>query len=208
MCDECGGSCARGTVKIGTRNAVLSGYTDRDTGQNTEGQPVRPATAQDVHLYFEAMQARYTRLLAAQTYDHSHPVDDSMPQGMLTNGSPAPGSTLTFSIPTDYDMPVRYESCAVLIPAGALTVTLQLGQRFLTLRVAQNPPTGTVDPGALEPAWMNLTFTGLILNANDPRVFTVTYANVAPSAAQAGTTTPTEPFVSLSGYALTRGQWS
>jgi hypothetical protein len=209
MCNSCGQKCIKGVpTPLGTRNAVLTGYTDQDTGQNTDGRPVRPKTAEDVSLYFQAMQARYTRLLAAQLYDHSHPVDDYMPQGMLANGSPALGSTTILNIPTDYDMPVRYESCAVLIPAGALTVSLQLGQRNWQLRVAQNPLTGTVDPGQLEPAWIFVPFTGIILNANDPRVLTCTYANVVASATQVGTTTPTEPHVSLTGYALTRGQWS
>jgi hypothetical protein len=211
MCNECGETCGRGVpTPLGYRNAVLTGFTDRDVppSPNTTGQPVRPKTYEDVILYFHAMHGRYERLMAAAAYDHSHPVDDYAPQGMLTGGSPALGSNLVLNIPTDYDMPVRYESCAVLIPAGALTVSLQLGQRYLQLRTAQNPITGTVDPGQLEPAWMNLTFTGVILNSNDPRVLTVVYANVAASATQVGTTTPTEPHVSLTGYALTRGQWS
>lgn len=196
MCMSCGTSCPKGIIPLGTRNAVLPGYTDRD--ETRKGVQVEPKTAEQVALYFEMMQARYARLQSDQLFDHSHPVDDYAPQGMLANGTPAPGSAINLNIPTDYDMPVRYTSIAVLVPAGCLTLQLQLGQRVLQLRTASS---GT-DIGNVQPAWMNLTFTGIIVNSDDPRVLTGSYA------AQATTTPPTEPFVSLTGFALTRGQYS
>jgi hypothetical protein len=209
MCNDCGGTCERGiAVRVGTRNAVLPGYTDRDTGQNTEGFPRKQLSREEVGMYFDAMQARYMRMMANAVYDQSHPVEDFAPVGMLTSGSPAPGSTMTLNIPTDYDMPVRYEAVSVVIPAAALTMQLQLGNRVIGIRSVQTPITGTVDFGQLEPALFVFPFTGMILNSDDARVLTVTYANVVASATQQGNSTPTEPFVSLTGFALTRGQYS
>lgn len=209
MCNSCGSTCERGVaVRVGTRNAVLPGFTDRDTGPNTEGFERKPLTRDEVGMYFDAMQARYTRMMANAVYDQSHPVDDFAPVGMLSNGTPALGSTTTLNIPTDYDMPVRYEAVSVVIPAGALTMQLQLGNRVIAIRSVQVPITGTVDFGEPEPRLFVFPFTGMILNSDDARVMTVTYANVVASATQTGTSTPTEPFVSLTGFALTRGQYS
>ena len=201
MCSSCetaiaATGCAR---QAGPRNQIVPGARDTDSGPDTEGRAASQLTPALMQYAAQLETLRYGRLTHDAVFDASHPVDEYAPQGMLANGSPPAGSTVTLNIQPDYDMPERYESCAVLIPAGALTVSLQLGQRNLQLRSASS---GT-DIGNVQPAWMNLTFTGLILNADDTRQLTVVYA------AQATTTVnPTEPFVSLTGYALTRGQFS
>jgi hypothetical protein len=155
-------------------------------------------TREDVSLAFQVELSKYVGLLKDKAFDHTHPVDDYAPQGSFANNVPVAGSTISLNIPTDYDMPVRYEGIHVVIPAGALTVTLQLGQRLIPVRTAD----ATADPGQTEPATFSFTFTGMILNSDDLRVLTVTYG--AGAAGQVFTM----PFVSLTGWVLTRGQFS
>ena len=84
ICNSCGHTCIKGKpTPLGYRNAVLPGYTDTDTGPNTRGDQVSPLTEKQVDLYFQAMQARYMRMMSDQVFDYSHPVDEYGPVGTV-----------------------------------------------------------------------------------------------------------------------------
>lgn len=204
-----------------SRNGVLAGYSDDDQGPNTQNaQRVDPITKEQAGLYFQAQQARYSRLLATKIYDTTHPVDEYAPQGESFIHTSAVlglyGTTVTLNLLPDYDMPVRYENISVLIPSAALYVTLQLGQRTWVLRTQQQPVSGfggavLTDIGQMSPTWMTLPYTGVILNADDPRILTVQYQSlIGPNATsgQPGSSTASYPALQMSGFALTRGQWT
>jgi hypothetical protein len=168
--------------RMGPRNGQLAGYTDRDTGPNTENaQAVKPLTAEGVQAYFSAQQLRYLRMLSDQVYDRSHPVDEFGPPGsadaVVVNN---------FTIQPDYDMPERIEEIAYSIPVGCTFAAIQLGQRYIVL----------YSGAALAVQLTGYLKTGVILNATDNRNVIMTGALT------------TSPYVGLSGFALTRGQFS
>lgn len=185
MCKAChtvlkAGGCA---IEAGTRNEIVPGGTDRDTGPGTNGIAAAKLTEDQIHQILAVKMIKYQQLSDNRLFDYSHPVDDYAPQG---NG----GAALTFqsiSVQCDYDMPVRYENVTVIVPVGATGATLQLGQRTLVL----------YSGAALTiPQVITLPYTGIILNSDDSRVLTFT-----------GSVT-TQGYVGLSGFAITRGQFS
>ena len=184
-CFECNGK--PGTVrKLGHRNAELTGYTDRDVSENTAGHAhaEHPLTAEGVSMFFDAMQAKYARLASDRLFDYTHPVDEYAPQG-------APNTLAnalvfqTISWQADYDMPERIEHISYSIPLGTTYCTLQLGQRLIVL----------YQGAALTTPIVGSIFTGIVINADDERVFTCTGAT--------GT-----GYIGVAGWALTRGQFS
>lgn len=180
-CLECSGVPGRLTP-MGNRNNKIEGYTDRDTGPNTTGEAVEPLSAEKVVAFFEAMQARYARMTSDQLFDFSHPVDEYGPQGgnaVITN---------TVSLQPDYDMPEKIDGVLVIIPVGATAASLQLGQRILNLYTGAALTTPLI-PVIPAPA-------GIILNSDDPRILSI-----------AGTLT-SAPYLGLTGFAVTRGQFS
>lgn len=202
MCKQCetvinAGGCA---ISVGSRNAIVPGNASgTDAGPGTNASVIEKVSEQVLYAAAVGESLRYQRLQHDAEYDYSHPVDDYTPQGMLATDSPAAGAEIQLQMQPDYDMPIRYESVAVLIPAGALTVTLQLGQRTWQLRT-QN---ATADPGQQNPAWIQLPFTGIILNSDDPRILTTVYAGTFTTGQVSSM-----PHLSMTGYALTRGQFS
>lgn len=181
-CQECGGKKGRVQTggELGSRNAILRGYTDEDTGPNTVGHVPAIRTKEQVDTYFNAMQARYARMMADRVFDTSHPVDEYGPPG-----SPNAVVVSTFTIQPDYDMPERIENICYSIPVGTTLATLQLGQRLIVL----------YQGAALAAPLVSFIAAGCILNSDDPRIYS--------STGSTGT-----PYIGLSGYAITRGQFS
>lgn len=189
-CPLCGGTCKDplkhgkpGEIdKLGHRNAVLHGYTDEDTGPNTNlGNAAYQPTREEMNDFFSAMQARYTRMMSDRVFDYSHPVDEYGPQG-------SPGSTVvlaSITLQPDYDMPERIEKITYSIPVGTTLASVLLGQRLIIL----------YQGAALAVPVVGYLSTGIIINSDDPRIFTCTGSTGVP-------------YFGLSGWALTRGQFS
>lgn len=119
-------------------------------------------------------------MLADKGFDYTHPVDEYAPQG-------TPGPVQSLTIQSDYDMPERIETILVVIPVGATSALLQLGQRSIQYYSGAALTT---------PLVVSNHVSGIIINSDDPRILTFT-----------GTIT-SQPYLGLTGYALTRGQFS
>jgi hypothetical protein len=161
------------------RNAFARG-TDQDTGQDAQGIRVPPVTADQIALLEALKRANLIRSLDDRAFDYSHPVDEYAPQG-------SPGAVQSLTVQPDYDMPERITTIMVIIPVGATGASLQLGQRTWQLYSGAALTT---------PAILPMPVHGVILNSDDPRILTLT-----------GTIT-SQPYVGLTGFALTRGQFS
>ena len=183
MCKAChtvlnSGGCA---IEAGTRNEYVPGPgSDSDRGPGTHGVEAAALTDDQIHQILAVKSIKYQQLADNRLFDYSHPADEYAPQGTASIFS-------TITIQPDYDMPVRYEHITVIVPVGATSAQLQLGQRTLVLYSG---------PALATPLVIALPYTGIILNSDDPRILTFT-----------GTLT-TQGYVGMSGFAITRGQFS
>jgi hypothetical protein len=163
------------------RNVIATAGTDRDQGPGTPGLGVPVPSDASIARIIQLGQAHLLKMLSDQGFDYSHPVDEYAPQG-----SPGPQQSVT--VQPDYDMPERIEAITVVIPVGATSALLQLGQRSLQL---------FSDATALTaPIAQSFEVRGIILNSDDPRILTLTGAITS------------QPYLGLTGFALTRGQFS
>lgn len=167
------------------RNTIAHTGDDLDHGPGTKGHKQPVITPEQASL-FAAVDFRHKlQMLSDQAFNYSHPVDEYAPQGMP---SPASGAgLLTITVQPDYDMPERIETILVIIPVGATSALLQLGQRTMQLYSGV---------ALTVPSVINMHVSGVILNSDDPRVLTLTGATTSAG------------FVQLCGWALTRGQFS
>jgi hypothetical protein len=167
--------------KVQARNTIDTHGTDMDQGAGTPGIAVPPASLEQMLKTMGLANAHLMKMANDRAYDYSHPVDEYAPQGgtaVITN---------TVTVQPDYDMPERINGLTVIIPVGSTAAVLQLGQRLMQLYSGS----ALTVPGIL---CMNVM--GIVLNSDDPRRLTLT-----------GTLTP-PPYVGLTGFALTRGQFS
>lgn len=150
----------------------------------TEGHPVKEPTHEEIAV---AAALKFHHLMKMQddrAFDHSHPVDEYQPQGLSTSSASFPNQLI---IQPDYDMPERIEAIFSITPVGATLAVLQLGQRILTFYSGAALTTPLVQTHQVR---------GMILNSDDQRVFTLTGALTSA------------PYIGLTGFALTRGQFS
>ena len=165
--------------RVEPRNAIVPG-TDRDLGPDTEGIKIPSITEETIDRIVALSQRHLVKMLMDKAFDFTHPFDEYAPQG-----NPGPQQSLT--VQSDYDMPERIDSILVVIPVGATNALLQLGQRTLQLY------TGAA---LAAPLVQSLYAKGIILNSDDPRILTFV-----------GTIT-SQGYLGLTGFALTRGQFS
>jgi hypothetical protein len=150
-----------------------------DTDVNRpEGHNTKTLTPPEIAMFAQVEQLRYLRLQKDQLFDHSHPVDEYGPPGN-------PGAVTTFTIQPDYDMPEKIDNIVYVIPVGTTLAQIQLGQRTINL----------YQGAALTAPIASFLPIGCILNSDDTRQCTFTGATG-------------QPYVGLSGFALTRGQFS
>jgi hypothetical protein len=168
------------------RNTIVTHATDTDQGPfNNPPEPAQHTTFAGVAGRLLIHMAQLVDTLKDQGFDYSHPVDEYAPQGMAAfAGATYPN---VINIQADYDMPEKIESITVIVPVGCTFAVLQLGQR--TLNVYSGAALTT-------PYLFTIPFAGVIVNSDDPRTLTLT-----------GTLT-SAPYLGLSGFALTRGQFS
>jgi len=181
MCGKLG--CAECNHSGTQRVQIASTNTqNEDTAQGIgHTRRAHTPTREDISLAFQAELSRYIGLLKDQAFDYSHPVDEYGPQGstsVVTN---------LVNLQPDYDMPEKIICVTVVVPIGATLAAVQLGQR--TIEVYN----GIALTASL---LVNIQGTGIIVNADDPRQLQVT-----------GTVT-SAPYLGLTGWALTRGQFS
>jgi hypothetical protein len=177
----------------GTRNAIVTGVEGMDTDQGPYGNKptADPQPTSEQIVQHAAMKFRHLmQELKDQGFDYSHPVDEYAPQGMSVNMLQFP---TTITVMPDYDMPEKIENVLVIIPSGALSCTLQLGQRTLNLYA------GGTGAGLVSPMVITIPQAGIILNSDDPRILTLTAGTGGIFSA---------PYLGLTGFALTRGQFS
>jgi hypothetical protein len=163
------------------RVSIASRHPDPETGPDEQGIEVPPASHEQMLRTIALRQVQLMRMIADQSFNYSHPVDEYAPQGgtaVITN---------TVTLQPDYDMPERITTVTAIVPVGATSASLQLGQRTLTLYSG----TALTTPGIIV-----LVVHGIIVNSDDPRILTL------------GGTLTTPPYLGLTGYALTRGQFS
>jgi hypothetical protein len=180
MCSTCKsvGIKSGCAIAMGPRNAAMPG-TDTDQGPDTQSQSLPKMTRQDLMELVAYQSLRYQKFSDDRLFDFSHPVDEFQPNGTVI------ASTLT--VQPDYDMPEKIESITCIVPVGATSATIQLGARYLTV----------YSGAALAvPLIVLLDGIGIILNADDLRQ--VIFAGALTSS----------PYLGLTGYALTRGQFS
>ena len=154
---------------------------DTDHGPDTTGHTAPALTKEQLGEARSAASLRYQRLVKDKLFDYTHPVDEYGPQGgnnIIAN---------TVIVQPDYDMPEMITGVFVIIPVGCTLAQLQLGQRNLVLY------SGAALTAPLIPA---IPETGLILDADDQRQLTLTGALT------------TAPYLGLTGWALTRGQFT
>jgi hypothetical protein len=150
-----------------------------DTDENRpEGHSTRTLTPPEIAMLAQVEQLRYGRMQDNRLFDHSHPVDEYGPPGN-------PGPVVSFLIQPDYDMPEKIDNIVYVIPVGTTLASIQLGQRTINL----------YQGAALTTPIASFLPIGCILNSDDPRQCTFTGATG-------------QPYVGLSGFALTRGQFS
>jgi hypothetical protein len=170
----------RGIGQYEQRNEIAPLQPESDQGPGTEGIRVPPVDPKDIMRIIALSQSHLLRMLADKGFDFTHPVDEYGPQG-------TPGAIGSITLQPDYDMPERIESFIVVVPVGATSALMQLGQRSLQLYAgaALAAPLVIVAP-----------CHGIIINSDDPRnvVFTGTITS--------------QGYFGLTGYALTRGQFS
>jgi hypothetical protein len=150
---------------------------------DAQGLAVPPVTDAQMARVVAMAQAHLMKMLKDQAFDYTHPVDEYGPQGL----APATAYGNIVNIQSDYDMPEKIENILVVIPVGTTVASLQLGQRTLNLYSGAALTT---------PQIVTVPYCGIILNSDDPRTLTLT--GVITSAAYLG----------LTGWALTRGQFS
>jgi hypothetical protein len=170
-----------------TRNQIITGIAGTDTDQGPLNNPPEKKShpTNDEIAAFAALRLHHMlQLLKDYAFDHTHPVDEYGPQGLSPTSTAFPNS---ITVQPDYDMPERIDSVTVVTPVGATLSVLQLGQRTLTLYSGAALTTPLVQA---------LQVRGIILNSDDPRVLTIT-----------GTLT-SALYLGLTGFALTRGQFS
>lgn len=170
----------RGVHQYQERNAVLRRGTDQDTGVDAVGVDIPPVDPRTIAAVVAAAQTHLLKMLADKGFDYTHPVDEYAPQGI-------PGPVQTLTIQSDYDMPERIETILVVVPVGATSALLQLGQRSMQLYSGA---------ALASPLTIVMPVHGVIINSDDPRILTFV-----------GTIT-SQPYLGLTGYALTRGQFS
>lgn len=165
----------------GPRNTIAKDGSDEDQGPGTTGgKPAHIPTQDEIAVKAALSFHHLMKMVKDQGFDYSHPVDEYAPQG--GNGLVAQSVT----VQADYDMPERITNVFAVIPIGTTFAQLQLGQRTIVIY-----------SGAALAAYQTfqLSQTGIILNSDDPRILTVTGST--------GT-----PYLGLTGFALTRGQFS
>lgn len=173
------------------RNTIVTGPAGLDTDQGPLGNTPTSDPVPTMEQITARAALHFRHLLEElkdQGFDYSHPVDEYAPQGM-----PAPAAGITYAnvvtILPDYDMPEKIENILVIVPVGATLATLQLGQRTLDLYSGA---------ALTAPLLITVPHAGVILNSDDPRILTISPAGTITSA----------PYLGLTGYALTRGQFS
>lgn len=181
MCKAChevldAGGCA---IETGGRNQIVPG-SGRDTGQGTHGTVPRTLSDTEIHQILAAKSIKYQQLSDNRLFDYSHPVDEYAPQGTSSIFA-------TITVQPDYDMPERYENITVIVPVGATSASLQLGQRTMVLYSG---------PALAIPNVITIPNTGIILNSDDARILTFTGA------------VTTAGYLGMTGFAITRGQFS
>lgn len=186
MCKICRTAVAAGgcAIPVTERNAIVpasKGESDRDQGYGTIGEHINSMSKQDLLQLVAYQSLRYQKLGDDRMFDHSHPVDEYQPQGnaaVITN---------TLTLQPDYDMPEKIEAITCIVPVGTTLANIQLGQRQLV------PYSGSA---LTAPLIVLLDGIGLIINSDDPRILTLTGTVTSP------------PYLGLTGYALTRGQFT
>lgn len=161
------------------RNLIAAG-TDQDTGTDAEGIKVPPVDPADVAKIIALSQRHLLKMLRDQAFDYTHPVDEYAPQG-----TPGPINSLT--VQADYDMPERIEAIVIVSPVGCTSTFLQLGQRSMQIYSGA---------ALIVPLVTSMHVSGIIVNSDDPRIATFTG------------TLASQPYLGLTGWALTRGQFS
>ena len=167
--------------KVEPRNAIVPG-TDVDQGPDAEGIKIPSITEAQIDRVVALAQRHLLKMLEDKAFDYTHPFDEYAPQG-----SPGLVVTNSITVQSDYDMPERIESILTITPVGATGTLLQLGQRTLQLYAGA---------ALVAPLVQSFHVSGMILNSDDPRILSFT-----------GTVT-SQGYLGLTGYALTRGQFS
>jgi hypothetical protein len=167
----------RNTIDRPTRAENASAQTD------AQSLKVPPADQAQAARVVALASAHMMKMIRDQAFDYTHPVDEYAPQG----GNQVIPANGIITVQSDYDMPEKIESVLVIVPVGATSAALQLGQRLLTLYAGA---------ALTAPLLWTVPYAGIILNSDDPRILTMT----------GGLTSP--PYLGLTGYALTRGQFS
>ena len=163
------------------RNSIATHNPDPNSGPDEQGIEIPSASHEQMVKNLLLASARLSKMANDQAFDYSHPVDEYAPQGgtaVITN---------TVTLQPDYDMPERITTITAIIPVGATGASLQLGQRTMVLYSG----TALTAPGVL-----TMSVHGIIVNSDDPRILSI-----------AGTLT-SAPYLGLTGFALTRGQFS
>jgi hypothetical protein len=162
------------------RNVIAHSGTDQDEGVDAEGVKIPPVDPRTMAAVIAAAQTHLLKMLSDKGFDYTHPVDEYAPQGI-------PGPIQSLTIQADYDMPERIETILVVVPVGTTSALLQLGQRSMQLYSGA---------ALVSPLVIAMPVHGLIVNSDDPRILTFTGAVTS------------QPYLGLTGYALTRGQFS
>jgi hypothetical protein len=168
-------------VSVQARNAIADVNPDPNSGPDEQGIEVPPASHEQMSRMLALHHMQLAKMANDRSFNYSHPVDEYAPQGgtaVITN---------TVTLQPDYDMPERITTITAIIPVGATSANLQLGQRILNLYSG----TALTAPGISV-----MVVHGIIVNSDDPRILTL------------GGTLTTAPYLGLTGYALTRGQFS
>jgi len=168
------------------RNSIAAPTAEQNVSDATDAMGVRvpPVTDAQMQRTIALAAAHLMKMLKDQAFDYTHPVDEYAPQGMSLASTTFPA---VINVQPDYDMPEKIENILAIVPVGTTLATLQLGQRTLFLYSGAALTT---------PLVVTIPYAGVILNSDDPR--TLTLAGVITSC----------PYLGLTGWALTRGQFS
>jgi hypothetical protein len=162
---------------------VAGGNAVEGHAQGTGHTRSRVANPDAVNAYQQHEQLRYLSLLKNAAFDYTHPVDEYGPNGSANSVV----ITNQVNVQPDYDMPERIEHLAYVLPLGTTTALIVLGSR--AIQVYNGPALTTIIASTL-------FVGGIILGSDDLRQLNLT-----------GTLT-SAPYLGLTGFALTRGQFS
>jgi hypothetical protein len=168
---------------ITVRNTALAEDKAREKGSIPVRKVPEPGWVKPPPFYAEWALGRLLRHITgihSKSFDYSYPVDEYAPTGN-------PGAINMIQALPDYQMPERITTIMVIIPVGTTYAQLQIGPRTWQLYSGTALSTPLILP---------MPVHGIILNEDDPRILTLTG------------TIGSQPYLGLTGFALSKGQYS